>query len=347
MGVRREGWQVPALFVAIVTLAVVIASVLANAPPRSGNPVRSPDGAPPSTSAPSELRGTWADTHALVTATLYDVSCADPSHCVAVGAAGIILRTGNGGISWAADSPGNQHSLIGVSCPSSTVCFAVTNYGEVLSTLDGGQTWSLSTLSDSSINDISCPTTVDCFTASGFETHDGANGWHQTSKLGAVNIECPARTVCYAARETETTHGEIVANRTNGWSRQAVTPRFLNAISCSGIDSCIAAGGGAWGSNILRTVDGQKWSVQYVTASGQTLFDVGCMTVDSCAVVDGTANVLATMNHGQTWTTQSTGLAGRLYAISCPSSDSCFAVGSAPNSIGGGIIVHYQAPIGR
>lgn len=329
MHFRPGGWQFTTVMVLLLTALILTGLVIQTHPVATHPSVVRPK--------PS---GTWTTPSTAVPQTLFDVSCAGGGHCVAVG--GTILWTSDGGRSWASGKPAGRHNMLRVSCPSPTVCFAANNWGEVIKTVDGGQTWSmLSTLDDISIFDISCATTLNCATANGFQTDNGGISWRHASSLGAVNIECPASNVCYAAAERNT-QGAILVNRGDGWSTETVTPRFLDAISCSDADTCLAVGGGAWGTDILRIAKGQTWRVQRLTTKAQTLFDVGCLTIDSCVVVDGTADVLGTTDHGQTWNVQATGLHGYLYGISCSSGDFCIAVGAAPVSVGGGLIARYQ-----
>ncbi|TMD20279.1 MAG: hypothetical protein E6I99_14190 [Chloroflexi bacterium] len=338
------GWQRPSLVLAILTLVALSATVLAATPPRSVNPGPFDSTSPPmATSVP---HGRWAMQTTGVSAILDDVSCADGSHCIAVGAAGVILSTSDAGTTWSSRDSGTTHPLVGVSCPTPAVCYAVSNFGDLLKTGDAGLTWSISVLRGRTPFAISCPTTVDCVTADGFQTHDGGDSWQQASRLGGVNLACPASSRCYAVRN-QLGHGAILGSSGAGWTLQTVTPYFLNAVICTSVTTCVAVGGGESGSNILTTGDGHNWTVQQHQATEQTLFDVGCATVDVCFVLDGTANVLTTTNRGQTWAWQSTGLVGSLYAISCPARDSCFVVGSGTAPTGGGLVAHYQSEMTR
>src|SRR2546425_2022731 len=116
MGVRRRRvrvggsrtsrlirWKVPSLFVAIVTLVVVTATALADTPPRSANPLPSnplpSDLLPvdPPTPASTPLPGRWVIQTGAIAASPVDISCADASHCMAVGAAGTLLSTSDAG----------------------------------------------------------------------------------------------------------------------------------------------------------------------------------------------------------------------------------------------------------
>jgi len=347
---RPIAWKVPSLFVAIVTLVVVTATVLADTPPRPANPQPSDvlplDPTPPSTATSSPPPGRWTIQDTGVSASLNDISCADGSHCIAVGAVGTILSTADAGNSWSTGHSGTTHALIGVSCPSPTVCYAVNNFGELLKTSDAGASWSISALRNRTPFAISCPTTADCVTADGFETHDGGGSWQQASRIAGLDVACPASSRCYAVRN-QLGHGVILGNNRGGWTLQAVTPYFLNAVICTSLDKCLAVGGGESGTNILTTGDGHSWTVRQHRAGQQTFFDVGCTTVETCFLVDGTADVLTTTDQGQTWAWHSTGLVGSLYAISCPAADSCFAVGSAPAATGGGLVAHFQAEMTR
>jgi len=370
MGVRRAGqdrslpgirWQSPSLYVAIVTLVAVTGAVLSDAPrwpfkavpstPQPSNvvpfdPATSPDATPSPIATASQPLGRWLIQNTGVSASLGEISCANGSHCIAVGAAGTILSTSDAGNTWSSGHSGTSHPLVGVSCPSQAVCYAVTNFGELLRTGDAGLTWSISSLKNPTPFAISCSTIADCVTADGFETHDGGGSWQQASRLGAVDVACPTSSRCYAVRN-QLGHGVILGRSSGGWTLQAVTPYFLNAVMCTSVNTCVAVGGGESGTNILTTGDGRNWTVRQHRASQQTLFDVGCATAELCFVVDGTANVLATTNQGETWAWQNTGLVGSLHAISCPASDSCFAVGSTPASISGGLVAHFQAEMTR
>ena len=354
-------WKLPSLYVAIVTLVAVTSAVLSDAPrwpfkpaPLSPqqtdvmpfDPAPSADATPSPTATSAPPSGRWMLQDNAISASLVGVSCADASHCVAVGGAGTILSTADAGNSWNMGHSGTSHPLVGVSCPGPAVCYAVTNFGELLKTGDAGMTWSISSLKNPTPFAIACPTIADCVTADGFETHDGGGSWQQASRLGAVNVACPASSRCYAVRN-QIGHGVILGKSSGGWTLQAVTPYFLNAVICTSVNTCVAAGGGESGTNILTTGDGRNWTVRQHQATQQTFFDVGCATADVCFVVDGTANVLATTNQGQTWAWQDTGLVGSLYAVSCPASDSCFAVGGGPASSGGGLIARYQAEMSR
>jgi photosystem II stability/assembly factor-like uncharacterized protein len=71
----------------------------------------------------------------------WDVAFVDADHGVAVGEAGAIAVTEDGGQSWQARDPGTGEDLYGVSIADGQHGFAVGHGGVVLRTQDGGDTW--------------------------------------------------------------------------------------------------------------------------------------------------------------------------------------------------------------
>jgi photosystem II stability/assembly factor-like uncharacterized protein len=312
-------WRTATVAILLVTDVVLLGLILADA-----------------ASATPEPEGVWARL-AVSTTNLEDVSCVDDWHCVAVG--GSVLWTSDAGRTWHAATTPARRGVHSVSCPTSQVCYGVNNSGEVVKTSDGGRSWWLLTVLQADSSDISCPTADDCFTDDGFESHDGGNSWRYTIRLFGRGIECPSSSLCYVAGPTQSTHGQILANRGNGWVPQVISEKFLTAISCRSEEACVAVGGGGYGTNILRTTDGQRWTVEYSTVKPENLFDVSCPTLKTCFAVNGTASVIATRNGGRTWSRQSTATTGWLFGISCPSPRTCIGVGG---SMEGGVIVRYQ-----
>src|SRR2546426_11124803 len=247
-------WQTPSLVVALVTLVVVTATVLADTPPRSANPLPSNTlPSPDATATPIPVStpppGRWVIQNSAIAASLVDISCGDASHCVAVGAAGMILSTADAGNSWSTGRSGISHALVGVSCPSPIVCYAVSNFGELLKTGDGGTTWAISALRNPTPFAISCATTADCVTADGFVTHNGGGSWQQGSRIGSVNGGRPTSCRRYACSK-QLGHGRFLRHYGGGWTLQAATPYFLHAVICTRVDRGVAAGGGESGTNI-------------------------------------------------------------------------------------------------
>ena len=100
---------------------------------------------------------------------------------------GVILRSSDGGTSWASQSSGLSASLLAGSAPSEMVCWVVGKQGSVLLTTDGGEHW----------QKIASPTSEDLIGVSArdaqnaaiwsdpslprYVTHDGGKNWQQSA----------------------------------------------------------------------------------------------------------------------------------------------------------------------
>jgi Photosynthesis system II assembly factor YCF48 len=73
--------------------------------------------------------------------TLQSVSFTDPNNGTALGAAGTIIRTTDGGNNWVILASGTSDDLYGVSFTDVNNGTAVGNFGVILRTTDGGQNW--------------------------------------------------------------------------------------------------------------------------------------------------------------------------------------------------------------
>ena len=93
---------------------------------------------------------TWTDaTTNAGNVIVYGVSMSDANNGVAVGSAGTIAYTTNGGVDWTAATTtnvgGTQMNAVSMSDANNGV--AVGNSGTIVYTSDGGDTWTVATLS--------------------------------------------------------------------------------------------------------------------------------------------------------------------------------------------------------
>ena len=75
---------------------------------------------------------------------LNDVYCISENTVIAVGNAGTILKTTNGGVTWVQKTSGTTYDLKKVQFPSMTVGYAISKFttdNVMLKTIDGGETW--------------------------------------------------------------------------------------------------------------------------------------------------------------------------------------------------------------
>ena len=89
------------------------------------------------------------------THTLYGVSCATASLCVAVDDAGNVVTSTDptgGAAKWTAANVDGSNSLRDVSCPSTSLCVAVDNVGNVVTATDptgGSAAWTAASVDGS------------------------------------------------------------------------------------------------------------------------------------------------------------------------------------------------------
>lgn len=285
-------------------------------------------------------------------AQLEAVSCADSTHCIAVGSYediggyqhALILRTTDGS-SWSAltspvtDSDGEESRLYGVSCTSTTSCQAV---GQVRDTSGIGHTLAIRMLDGTnwSVRQSPSPGT----------TH---------SVLSSVACVSSSRCVAVGrASGGDAVSESLILQTSNAggtWS-QILGPSYpdnevtLNGVSCIG--SYCAAVGYRKANSIFRnliitsTNGGVNWNAQESPNLGaqNLLLGVSCYAAGKCAAVGvytGDLRIfpaVQTTTNGTHWEYDSIvnpGVAGELltwqenylYGVSCASATACLAVG--------------------
>jgi photosystem II stability/assembly factor-like uncharacterized protein len=138
--------------------------------------------------------GTWRTENSGTGKTLYAVACLSASRCEAVGAAGTILATGNGGRTWRAQaSPlrGSSKILYQIACAAPSSCYVIARPDTILVTHNGGATWSRHVLplgGGQGLTDQAC---LGAFTPA-------TRGRPALCRLGLLDIACVSARVCYA-----------------------------------------------------------------------------------------------------------------------------------------------------
>jgi photosystem II stability/assembly factor-like uncharacterized protein len=266
------------------------------------------------------------------------VSCAAGASCVIVGGTpkgnnyqGVLATSSDGGQSWTTSSPllSTVGQLRQVACPTVAFCMAVgaSPDGSTGVTLVRTPTQDWTPLSlpseQKSLVLVACPTASQCVAVGGppsdTESHvlvttDGGMSWtpsilpqQASSLVGTVttqSISCPSTQECFVA----------------GFE----TP-----------------GDGSPSGRVFVTYDGGlQWVPQTVPTSTTYLLGVSCPTTTDCVAVGGgvpprggpsQAMIVTTTDGGNDWVLRGVpnGVNG-LSSISCPTLDSCIAVGSGP-----------------
>ena len=289
-----------------------------------------------------------ADTSTSLDNTLYGVSCASATSCMAVGTAtsttGYLQTLAEqwDGTSWKIlvtpdTSATFPNDLSGVSCVSSTSCVAVgsaaTSTGSVTVVETwNGSTWTLTAspqvpgTEDDSLSGVSCPTPSAC-TAVGYDV-DGS-GAEQT----LVQVWNGSAWTVVASPDTTTT-----------------LPNALDGVSCTSADACTAVGAayapaGTADRTLVETWNGSAWteaaSPDPTTGDDElqavSCTSAGCTAVGYSTTSEGIEQGLVEASSGGTWSVTGTpepGLYGNsLQAVGCVGT-ACVAAGSEETDAG-------------
>ena len=213
---------------------------------------------------------------------LYGVTCPTDQGCYAVGISGTVVASSPAtGGHWQTQSSGTTQNLTNVDCVSAGVCVAVGTGGTIRRTTNAGQSWS------------PAPITT-------------------TANLGVLN--CLPDGTCY----TYDTNGNLFKSSDSGasWASTYYTSSTPTGLSCPDAANCYLLSGGGFS----KTTDGgQTWATTPITYStnqnsSNFYFSVSCPAINTCYLlkapsnpkglgrpVDGSPQVLKTIDGGQTW----------------------------------------------
>jgi photosystem II stability/assembly factor-like uncharacterized protein len=137
--------------------------------------------------------GTWRTETSGTEQRLYDVACLSPLRCMAVGDAGTIVATADGGTTWRAQvNPlqGSSNALYAIACVAPSSCYVIARPDTILVTHDGGADWTSHVLnvgeSGSSLTDQAC-----------LGNYTPISGRPALCRLGLLDIACVSAQVCY------------------------------------------------------------------------------------------------------------------------------------------------------
>ena len=246
---------------------------------------------------------------------LNSVFFTDANKGTAVGLSGTILRTTNGGASWAIQSSGTTMPLYGSWFTDANTGTLVGSSDTILRTTDGGASWAIQ--SSGTTNNLYgvCFMNADTGIAVGnagtiLRTTDGGASWGIQSS-GTANNLCG---ICFINADTWTAVGNAgtILRTTNGgasWTSQpGGTTNNLRSICFINADTGTVVGNA---STIFRTTDGgTSWTNQSIGTNNQTgisynLCGVSFKNADTGIVVGQSGTILQTTNGGASWTSQS------------------------------------------
>lgn len=273
----------------------------------------------------------WTSQSSGTTVVLYEVLLADVNNGTAVGEAGRILKTSNGGANWTTVASSTTVDLFGVDFNDLDTGIAVGNNGVMRRTTDRGQTWVvLPVITSNNLRGIS-------FADSNTGTVVGANGTVlRSTNAGASwavlrGVSGQLFEVDFITTNTGTVVGSngMILRTTNAGStwvaQNSGTTSTLLGVSFSDINTGTVVGDGGI---IRRTSNGgTTWTAQ---SSGTTrnLTSVIMVNQNIGYVVGDQGTILKTTNGGATWVAQNSGTTAALKEVSFIDANTGTVVGS-------------------
>jgi photosynthesis system II assembly factor YCF48-like protein len=316
--------------------------------------------------AAATTAATWHTEHSGTTRTLYDAGCLTAWRCFAVGDAGTLLATTDGGRTWRHEKIPAKPPLYRVACALPASCYVIARPSTIWVTHDAGSHWAARTL----------PVHVPGLALPGCVVGDASSPQGETPcRLGLLDISCPSARTCYAVAtnpagftprplsKTNPGPGSSLWLTRNGgatWTRQPIpsgvrcdgdctNARYgypLEWVSCAPDGPCWAGGNQLVGSHegfasalLVAPAPGRPWRLQPgCPASGacsEPVTDLGacpasnlCYTVNnSSPFADGSTVIIYTATGRQgPAVTVPNGLV--INGIACPGERTCYTAGT-------------------
>lgn len=225
------------------------------------------------------------------------ITCADASHCWAVGNS--IWATSDGGTTWVKQTDTQGEPLTDISCADAQHCAAVgfgpTGFvGLFYVTDDGGAHWSNRPLPNGDIFlDIACTSATHCVAidpaGTAATTDNSGTSWTAhalpTDIHDAADVTCADASHCWVLGD-----GAIGFSSDGGttWTTQSTTTnvRYPDGLACLDTTRCVAVGAANDGIHqvaVTATTDGgRRWSPQVPPAGVGALNGAACSTAMGC-----------------------------------------------------------------
>lgn len=197
-----------------------------------------------------------------------------------------LSKTVDGGASWTFLSATGGASFLGIQFVNEMVGYGAALQG-IWKTIDGGKTWSSTTPGEGMMYSVSFPSPDTGY----------AVGWN-----GAI---------------LKTTDGAA------HWARQKEETSRYEAIECSDVNTCYAAGGG----EIVKTSDGGATWAKQPNPITVWIADLKLLDANRAYAVGTDGDVIQTANGGDTWTQIRGGNNEQLYAVALPDTKTIIAAG--------------------
>jgi hypothetical protein len=310
---------------------------------------------------------TWQTEHSGTTRTLYDAGCLTATRCFAVGDAGTLLATANGGRTWHRESLPTKAPLYRVACAGPASCYVIARPDTIWVTHDAGAHWAARVL----------PVHVSGLAQPGCVVGDATNPQGEVPcRLGLLDIACPSARTCYAAATLpggwDTTPvsqpggdgpgSSLWLTRNGGatWTRQAIPSGVvcngdcnpgvlygypLEWVSCAPAGPCLAGGNQLVGSHegfaaawLMTPVPGGRWRLEPgcpALGCSEPVTDVGacpasnlCYAVNNSSPFGDGSSVNAYTATGRNGPGVSVPSGLVISDIACPATRTCYTAGT-------------------
>jgi large repetitive protein len=262
---------------------------------------------------------TWTTQTTGTTTTFYGSSCPSVTTCFAVGASGTIMRTTNGGTSWAAQTSnvGTANPLVGIACSDVNHCVAAGSGPSITVTTNSGVLWTAESAPAGAggYSRVACPSTLICFAVGApgqiSATTNGGSTWTAqttTTTQTFEGVSCVSTTTCWAVGTAASGASGVIDATTNGgttWTAQTSSTGIniiIYGIACTSTTKCFAVGQN--GTIQVTTNGGTTWAAQ-TSPTANSLVAVACWDATHCEAVGVNGTIVGTTN-GSTWTTDTT-----------------------------------------
>jgi photosystem II stability/assembly factor-like uncharacterized protein len=284
---------------------------------------------------------------------LLGLHCISSTKAIAVGQNGTILRTSNGGFTWARVVVATNVDLFGVSMADSMYGMAVGQNGICARTTDSGLSWQVgSIVGGVNLYAVSCPTyrTATAVGGSGtiMRTTDNGVSWTQQTS-GTTQF-------LWGVSFIDSTHGIAVGGSavlvtTNGgltWSNHSPAGDLsLQAVHMIDLLNAFAVG---HSGVILKTTNGGMNWVPLVSGTSNSFFGVHFVNQSTGMIAGAQGTIIRTSNGGQSWIPQVTNTSRSIQSIQLVTDSLATAVGDSGlilRTVSGGTLVSvsYQPTI--
>lgn len=298
----------------------------------------------------------WSPGTSGVGSTLRSVSVQSTTLAIAVGDAGVIVKSIDGGSTWVQKGVNvTAENLTGVVMASATVGWATGVNATVLQTTDGGETWAhqmSGVAATVSLKDVKFAdaTKAVAVGAGGvvLKSTDGGVQWSRRLRSGGNITTNSLNSVAFANATLGWTVGDagtmfVTNDAGDTWSQfGAVTPDPLYGVAALSDSLFVAVGGaGANGTVVVLTFNGAAWTATPSSVTGAGILRAVAFPTYSRRGYAASDNgrVYVTLDAGTSWTAESTGLVAPLRGLAFP----CQTLGWAAGD-GGAIVRRDGTP---